>query len=348
MFDVQFANIEYLYLLILIPVLALGVLLYMRRRRKALERIGNLKTLKGLCPESSTARPIIRAALALVATALLIIAVARPRVGSKLAETTSEGNEIMILLDISNSMRATDMYPSRLESTKNAISNLIRKLSSDRVGLIIFAGSAFVQVPMTTDLKATDIFIQSVSCDMISEQGTALGAAMNLAIKSFNFDDNLSKAIILVTDGENHEPEPDPIQIAKMCQQKGVIVHTIGVGDVRGAPIPVKEGSKDFIKDRSGEIVITKLDELSLQKIAEAGGGIYVKASNSNSGFPTVYNEISKMKKGEIVQYAEFDEKFVVPALFSLILFVTACFVLKRKNRWIRKSGIFEQSDSNL
>ncbi len=348
MFDVQFANIEYLYLLILIPVLALGVLLYMRRRRKALERIGNLKTLKGLCPESSTARPIIRAALALVAMALLIIAVARPRVGSKLAETTSEGNEIMILLDISNSMRATDMYPSRLESTKNAISNLIRKLSSDRVGLIIFAGSAFVQVPMTTDLKATDIFIQSVSCDMISEQGTALGAAMNLAIKSFNFDDNLSKAIILVTDGENHEPEPDPIQIAKMCQQKGVIVHTIGVGDVRGAPIPVKEGSKDFIKDRSGEIVITKLDELSLQKIAEAGGGIYVKASNSNSGFPTVYNEISKMKKGEIVQYAEYDEKFVVPAVLSLILFVAACFVLKRKNRWIRKSGIFEQSDSNL
>ncbi|MBR4326358.1 MAG: VWA domain-containing protein [Bacteroidales bacterium] len=348
MFDVQFANIEYLYLLILIPVLALGVLLYMRRRRKALERIGNLKTLKGLCPESSTARPIIRAALALVATALLIIAVARPRVGSKLAETTSEGNEIMILLDISNSMRATDMYPSRLESTKNAISNLIRKLSSDRVGLIIFAGSAFVQVPMTTDLKATDIFIQSVSCDMISEQGTALGAAMNLAIKSFNFDDNLSKAIILVTDGENHEPEPDPIQIAKMCQQKGVIVHTIGVGDVRGAPIPVKEGSKDFIKDRSGEIVITKLDELSLQKIAEAGGGIYVKASNSNSGFPTVYNEISKMKKGEIVQYAEYDEKFVVPAVLSLIIFVAECFVLKRKNRWIRKSGIFEQSDSNL
>jgi Ca-activated chloride channel family protein len=348
MFDVQFANIEYLYLLLLLPVMALGFLLYMRRRRKALKRIGNIKTLKGLCPESSTSRPIIRVVLAAMAMALLIIAVARPRVGAKLAETTSEGNEIMILLDISNSMRATDMYPNRLESTKNAISNLVRKLSSDRVGLIIFAGSAYVQVPMTTDLKATDIFIQSVSCDMISEQGTALGAAMDLAVKSFNFNDNLSKAIILVSDGENHEPDPDPLQIAKQCKEKGVIVHTIGVGDVRGTPIPVKEGSKDFIKDRSGNIVMSKLDELSLQKIAEAGGGIYVKASNSNSGFSTVYNEIAKMQKGEIVQYAEYDEKFVVPALFALILFVTACFILKRKNRWIQRSGIFEQKETNL
>jgi Ca-activated chloride channel family protein len=201
---------------------------------------------------------------------------------------------------------------------------------------------------MTTDLKAMDIFIRSVSCDMISEQGTALGAAMNLAIKSFNFNDNLSKAIILVSDGENHEPEPDPVQIAKLCAEKGIVVHTIGVGSVKGTTIPIKDGSNDFIKDRTGEIVMTKLDEASLQRIAQAGGGIYVKASDSNSGFPTVYNEISKMQKGEIVQYAEFDEKFVVPALFSLILFVTACFVLKRKNRWIRKMGLFERKDDNL
>lgn len=348
MFDVQFANIEYLYLLLLLPVMALGFMLYMRRRRKALEKIGNIKTLKGLSPETSVSRPIIRAALAALAIALLIIAIARPRVGSKLKETTSQGNEIMIVLDISNSMHATDMYPSRLECTKNAISNLVRKLSSDRVGLIIFAGSAYVQVPMTTDLKTTDIFIQSVSCDMISEQGTALGAAMNLAIKSFNYDDNLSKAIILISDGENHEPEPDPVQIAKLCAEKGIVVHTIGVGDVRGAPIPVKEGSKDFITDRNGEIVMSKLDEASLQKIAQAGGGIYVKASNSNLGFSTIYDEISKMKKGEVVQYAEFDEKFVVPALFALILYVTACFVLKRKNRWIRKMGLFEGKNDNL
>ncbi|MBO7462813.1 MAG: VWA domain-containing protein [Bacteroidales bacterium] len=345
MFDVQFANKEYLFLLLLIPVFAVMFLLYIHRRRKALKKIGNIKTLKALSPETSTSRPIIRAALVLAAMALLIIAVARPRVGSKLAETTSEGNEIMILLDISNSMRATDMYPSRLENTKNAISNLVRKLSSDRVGLIIFAGSAYVQVPLTTDLKATNIFIKSVTCDMISEQGTAFGEAMSLAMKSFNFDNNLNKAIILVSDGENHEPEPDPILIAKQCAEKGVVVHTIGVGDVRGTTIPVKDGSSDFMKDRAGNIVMTKLDEVSLQKIAEAGGGIYVKASNSNSGLSTVYDEISKMEKGEIMQYAEFDEKFVVPALFALILYVTACFVLKRKNRWIRRMGLFEKSE---
>jgi len=342
MFDIQFANKEYLYLLILIPVIAGAFVYYLYRRKKALQSIGNLRTIKMLSPETSKSRPIIRISLALLALTLLIVAVARPRVGSKLRETTSQGNEIMILLDVSNSMRATDMYPNRLENTKNAISKLVRSLSSDKVGLILFAGSAYVQVPLTCDLKATDIFIRSVNCNMISEQGTALGDAINLAIKSFNFDNDLSKSIILVSDGENHEPEPDPIKLAKSCYDKGVVVHTIGVGSTRGVPIPISEGSKDFIKDKSGNIVVSKLDEVSLQKIAEAGGGKYVKATNGNSGFSTIYSEIDKMKKGEIMQFAEYDEKFTFPTLMALIFYVAACFVLNRKNRWIKKMGLFE------
>jgi len=342
MFDIEFANKEYLYLLIAVPLLAIAFVLYMRKRKADMRKIGNIKVMKPLMPEASTTRPILRCVLALMALSLVIVAAARPRVGSKLVETTSEGREIMVVMDISNSMRATDMYPNRLENTKNAISNMVRKLGSDKVGLILFAGSAFVQVPMTTDLKATEIFVQSVSCDMISEQGTALGDALNLAMRSFNYDNDLSKAIILVSDGENHEADPDPIEIARKCKEKGIAVHTIGMGSTRGVPIPVREGSNEYIKDRRGEIVVTKLDETTLREIAKAGDGIYVKATNGNSGFSTIYSEISKMEKGEIMQYADFEEKFVIPTVLALILYMAACLTLNRKNRWIKKTGIFE------
>ena len=342
MFDLQFANTEFLYLLILIPVLALLFALFLHRRKVAMEKIGNNKILSNLMPEYSSSKPIIRGILLGLALTFLIIAIARPRVGSKLKEASSEGTEIMICLDISNSMRATDMYPSRLENTKNAISNLLKKLKNDRIGLIIFAGTGFVQVPLTQDVKATDIFVQSVSCDMISEQGTALGAALSLAYKSFDYNNNLSKSIILITDGENHEAEPDPIKVAKECKNKGVIVHTIGAGSTRGVPIPVKEGSSDFIRDNSGNVVVSKLDELSLRDIAEAGGGINVRATDGNSGLNNVYDQISKMEKGEIATFSEYDEKFTIPAFFALIFFVAYCFTLQCKNRWIKNLGIFD------
>ncbi len=342
MFDVEFANKEYLYLLIAIPVLLLAFAIYMQRRKAAMRKIGNMKVLKPLMPESSTARPILRMALAMLALSLIIIAVARPRVGSKLVESTSEGSEIMIVMDISNSMRATDIYPSRLENTKNAISNMLKKLENDRVGLIVFAGSAFVQVPMTTDLKAIDIFVQTISCDMISEQGTAFGEALNLAMKSFNYENDLSKSIILISDGENHELTPDPFEVAAHCSRKGITIHTIGMGSPQGAPIPVRDGSNDLMTDRSGKPVVSKLDEASLQRIAKEGKGIYMRATNGNSGFNTIYNEIAKMKKGQLMQYADFEEKFVLPTVLALILYVAACLILNRKNRWIRKTGIFE------
>jgi len=307
-----------------------------------MEKIGSRKVLKPLMDEYSTSRPILRASLLLLTLTFMIIAVSRPRMGTKLKEVSAEGSEIMVCLDISNSMRATDMYPSRLENIKNAISNLVKKLSSDKVGLIIFAGTAYVQVPLTQDLKATDIFVQSVSCDMISEQGTALGAALDLALKSFNYDNDMSKAVILISDGENHEPEPDPMKAAKLCAEKGIAVHVIGTGDTRGVPIPKREGSSDFIKDRNGNVVVSKLDEASLRQIAEIGGGIYVRATNGNSGFDAVYSQISKMKKGEYATFAEYDEKFTFPAFAALVCFLAYCLTLERKNRWIKKLGIFD------
>jgi Ca-activated chloride channel family protein len=340
--DIQFANKEFLYFLFAVPVFGALFFLFLRQKRKALEKIGTRRVLMPLMEEYSLSRPIVRAVFLLLALTFLIVAAARPRMGTKLKEVSAEGSEIMICLDISNSMRAADMYPSRLENTKNAISNLVKKLSSDRVGLIIFAGTAFVQVPLTQDLKATDIFVQSVSCDMISEQGTALGAALDLALKSFNYDNDMAKAVILISDGENHEAEPDPMKLATQCAEKGVAVHVIGTGDVRGVPIPKREGSSDYIKDSYGNVVVSKLDEASLQKIAESGGGIYIRATNGNSGFNAVYDQISKMKKGEYASFAEYDEKFTVPAFLALICFLAYCLTLNRKNRWIKKLGIFE------
>ncbi len=340
--DIQFANKEVLYFLIAIPVLGVLFFWFLNRKKKAIQKIGSFKVLLPLMEDFSTSRPIVRAVLLLLTLSFLIIAVARPRMGSKLREVSSEGSEIMICLDISNSMRATDMYPSRLENTKNAISSLVKKLSNDKVGLIIFAGTAFVQVPLTQDLKATDIFVQSVSCDMISEQGTALGAALDLALKSFNYDNDMSKAIILISDGENHEEQPDPMKLASQCAEKGVVVHVIGTGDSRGVPIPKREGSTDYIKDRNGNVVISKLDEPSLQQIASLGGGIYVRATNGNSGFGAVYDKISQMKKGEFAAFAEYDEKFAFPTFFALITFLAYCLTLNRKNHWIKKLGIFE------
>ena len=342
MFDIQFAHKEFLYFLLVIPVFGVLVYLHLRQRAKALEKIGQRKVLAPLMEEYSVSRPIIRAILLALALAFMIIAVSGPRMGTKLKEVSSEGSEIMICLDISNSMRATDMYPSRLENTKNAISNLVKKLSTDKVGLIILAGTAFVQVPLTQDLKATDIFVQSVSCDMISEQGTALGAALDLAFKSFNYDNDMSKAVILISDGENHEPTPDPMKMAKQCNEKGVVVHVIGTGDTRGVPIPKREGSSDFIKDNNGNVVVSKLDEASLREIARVGGGIYVRATNGNSGFDEIYSQISNMKKGEYATFAEYDEKFTVPAFIALLFFMAYCLTLERKNRWIKKLGIFD------
>ena len=342
MFDIQFASKEYLYGLLAIPVLAVLFLLYLAKRKRDMQKIGNHKVLQPLMSEYSKARPIIRFVLLSIALAFLIIALARPRMGSRLSEVKTQGSEIMILLDVSNSMRATDMYPNRLENTKYAISSLIKKLSGDKIGLVIFAGSAFVQVPLTADIQSTDIFVQSVSCDMISEQGTALGAAINLGARSFSSESETSKAMILITDGENHEPSPDPIAAAKSALDKGIVTFTIGMGSTRGTTIPKSEGSSDMIRDNNGNIVISKLDEQSLIQIAIAGGGSYVKATNGDSGLKTIYDEIGKMKKGEILSYSEYDEKYAVPTVISLIFFLAACFTLQRKNRWINKLGIFD------
>ena len=342
MFDIQFANKEYLYGLALIPVLALLFVIFLAKRNRDMQKIGNSPVLKPLMPEYSKARPILRFVFMSFALAFLIIAAARPRMGSKLSEVKTQGSEIMILLDISNSMRATDMYPNRLESTKNAISKLVKKLSGDKIGLIIFAGTAFVQVPLTCDFQATDIFVQSVSCDMISEQGTALGEALNLGARSFSSESEASKVMILITDGENHEATPDPIQAVKDAYEKGIVTFTIGMGSTRGTTIPVSDGSSEMIRDKKGEIVVTKLDEQSLIKIAEAGGGSYIKAKNGDSGLSAIYDEIGKMKKGDIRLYSDYDEKYAVPACVALVFFLAACFTLQRKNRWINKLGIFD------
>lgn len=342
MSELSFANKDLLYLLLLIPVLIAFFIFSLHRRKKALDKIGNSQILKSLMPEASSSKPIIRFSLICLSLVFLIIAAARPRAGGKSDEKKSHGSEILILLDISNSMRATDMYPSRLENAKNAISNLIKKLSDDKVGLIIFAGEAYVQSPITSDFQATDIFVQSVSCDMISEQGTALGAAVELGMSSFGKNNDKSKAMILITDGENHETNPDPISIAKDAADKGIVIHTIGIGSNRGVPIPVSDGQSEFMRDRNGNVVMTKLDESVLMQIADATGGLFVRATNADSGLGNILKQIRQMEKTDFITYSQYNEKFVIPLSVSLVLFLIYCFMLVRKNRWISKSGVFD------
>jgi len=234
---------------------------------------------------------------------------------------------------------ATDMYTNRLENAKASINRLVNKLYNDKIGLVLFAGEAFVQVPLTTDYQATKLFVESVTTDMISTQGTAIGTAIRLATNSFSTETDKGKVIVVITDGENHEDNPE--EAAIKASEKGIIIHTIGIGSTRGVPIPISKDDSGFRTDNEGNIVITKLNEQVLGKIAEVGKGVYVKATNANSGLDQVYEQISKMEKSEISAYDEYDEKYRYPLLVALLVVILELFILERKNRWISKLDFF-------
>ena len=267
----RFAVPDYLYLLAAIPLLTAVYLLAVRSRRRRLERFGNPQTLAELMPEASPTRMRNKAVFFLTALALLAVAMARPQLGSKLREVEREGVEIMIAVDVSNSMLARDFEPNRLERTKYAVEKVLEGLEEDKVGVIVFAGDAYVQLPITSDYLTARNFVAQISPNMVSKQGTALGSAISLAASSFTSGSENSRVVILITDGENHED--DPLAAAEHAASQGVKIYTSGIGTPEGAPI---ELGGDFIRDENGDIVVSKLDEKTLQEIALATGGAYV------------------------------------------------------------------------
>ena len=338
----RFGNIEYLWALLLIPAFTVIFIWSRILRKKALHKFGNLSLLSELMPFSSKNRPILKFTILMLALAFFIAGMARPQFGSKLKTVKREGVELIIALDVSNSMMAEDIEPNRLERAKMAISRLVDRLSNDEIGLIVFAGDAYTQLPITSDYNSAKLFLNSINTQIVSKQGTAIGKAINLGIRSFTTSDRGNKAIIVITDGENHED--DAVSAAQNAAKEGIIVHTIGMGLPQGSPIPIiSYGQRDYLKDRNGNVVITKLDEPMLEQIAAAGGGIYVRANNAQVGLDNLFDEINKMQKDEIESriYSEYDDQFQYLFIAGLFLLLLEFVILERKNKYLKNIKLF-------
>ena len=337
----RFAHPEYFYIFLVLPAFAFLFIYNRIVRNRNLKSFGQMELLEQLMPSISAGRPVIKFIVWLLAIASLITALAQPQFGSKLTLTKRKGVELIIALDVSNSMKAQDIKPNRLERAKRAIAKLTDRLKNDKIGLIVFAGQAYVQLPITSDYSSAKLFLESITTDVVPVQGTAIGAAIEMGTKSFSPKFQGSRAIIVITDGENHED--DAVGAAKNAKEKGIVVHTIGMGLPQGAPIPVTEGSSDFMKDKSGSIVVTKLDEPMLTQIAEAGGGSYIRASTAEVGLNNLFNEIEKMQKTEMEtrEYTEYNDQFGVFLTLAFVLILMDFLILDRKNKWLKNFKLF-------
>ena len=339
----RFAHPGLLYLLIVILLLVVFYVVMVGKKRKAIAEFGNPELLKPLMPLLSFKRGTWKFVMLMLALAFVILGVAGPQFGSKLQQVKKKGVELMIVLDVSNSMMAQDIKPSRLEKAKMAISRMVEKLSDDKVGLVVFAGDAYVQLPITTDYSSAKLFLSGINTDIVPVQGTAIGSAIDLAARSFTPEAETSKAIIVITDGENHQD--DAIIAAKRAHEKGIVVHTIGMGLEQGAPIPQKGASGQFMKDGQGNVVISKLDENTLQEVAKAGEGVYVRASNTDVGLSQLLDEVNQMEKTLLEErvYSDYAEKYQYFLLVGLFFIWVEFMILGRKNKYFMKINIFRR-----
>ena len=326
----MFAQYEYLYLLFLVPVFILGygVLRYLRARR--VKALGDPALVEALMPSWSRSKGWVKAVLFSLAFTFFVIGLARPRTGAKLAERNTKGAEIIVALDVSNSMLAQDYSPNRLERAKLSIARLTERLQEDRIGLVIFAGTSFVQLPVTTDYVSAKMFLGSIDTGSIPVQGTAIGDAIRLSIKSFSAQSEKSRVIVVISDGENHED--DAVGAAKQAAELGIKVYTIGVGSAEGQPIPI---DGELLKDKDGNIVVTRLNEQMLRDIARAGGGAYIHAGGEEFGLNPIIQDIRRMEDEEFgsVVFEEYDEQYMYFFGIALLLFVIEMMIGERKNR---------------
>ncbi len=327
---IQFAAYPYLYLLLLVPLLPLlfGLRRYLRRRD--VDKLGERALVVQMMPSVSGVKPWVRVVLFTLGFLFFVIGLARPQAGARLKQQESKGVEIMIALDVSNSMLAEDYSPNRLERAKLAIARLTDRLHGDRIGLVVFAGTSFVQLPITTDYVSAKMFLSSISTSSVPIQGTAIGDAIRLSVKSFSPQSEKSRAIVVITDGENHEDNPE--EAARTAAQEGVRVFTIGIGSPEGKPIPYEGG---MLKDKDGNIVVTRLDEKTLRDVAQAGGGVYVRAGNSEFGLQPIVDRIQSMDKEKFnsMVFSEYDELFMYFFAAALLLFTLSMLPGGRRNK---------------
>ena len=339
----RFANIEMLWLLLTIPVFVIGYILYTRRKRRQLAEFGDPELVSELMPDASKARPVVKFSLLMVALTLLIMAAARPQYGQKEKTVKRQGIEVMIALDISNSMMAEDVAPNRLDRAKQMLSKMIDHMVDDKVGLVVFAGEAYTQLPITCDYVSAKMFLNTITPALIPTQGTAIGAALETSIRSFGSQESdAGRAIILITDGENHED--DAIAAAKHARELGIRVFVVGIGKPEGSPIPIA-GTNNYIKDRSGQVVVSRLNEDMCQQIAQAGNGIYVRCDNTNTAMRALQQELDRIATAELETkvYADYNEQYQSFVLIALLLLVIDFFILERKNHRLAKMDIFNE-----
>jgi len=325
-----FADYKYLYLLLLIPLFLVGYALLRWLRSRRVKAFGDPALVNALMPSRSRSKGWVRMVLFCLGFLFFVLGLARPQTGAKLSERKTKGAEIIVALDVSNSMLAQDYSPNRLERAKLAISRLTDMLQEDRIGLVIFAGTSFVQLPVTTDYVSAKMFLNSIDTGSIPIQGTAIGDAIRLSIKSFSAQSEKSRVIIVISDGENHED--DPVAAARQAAEIGIKVYTIGVGSAEGQPIPM-DGA--LLRDQKGEIVVTKLDEKTLRDIAKAGNGAYIHAGNEEFGLNPIVQDIRRMEDEEFgsIVFEEYDEQYMYFFGIALLLFVIEMLIGERKPR---------------
>ena len=334
----RYEHIEYLNFLFGIPILILAIIMYNKWKQKALALFGEKKLVTELMHSFSSGRSRIKNIFTILIFIFLVLGISNPQIGTKMEEVKREGVDLIIAIDLSNSMMAEDIKPNRIERAKQAISKLIDNLEGDRIGLIVFAGEAYVQLPITTDYSAAKLFLSTVNTNIITTQGTEIAKAINLSIESFDMGNAQDKAIIIITDGESHDE--NAIENAKQANELGIVVHTLGMGLSKGGPIPIYNNYGDktgYRKDREGNTIVSKLNEDLLIQIANAGEGTYVRANNSKAGLSTLFTEINKMEKKEIgtMIFTEYKDRFQLFISLALLFLILDLILLPRKNKWL-------------
>lgn len=335
----RFAYPDHLYALIGVGICIIVFIVYRYIEKRRLAQVADKELLPIIIPDYSPFRKIIKFTLLVFAAIFFIIAWAQPQYGVKQQNVKKKGVEIAIALDVSNSMRAEDIKPNRIDKAKLSIQRIINKLEQNKISIITFAGEAYIQLPMTTDVGASKLFLQTINTNMIDKQGTAIGAAIAKCMRSFSGNDKVAKTIIVISDGENHED--DAIELAKQAREKGIIIHTVGMGTTNGVPIPMKNqyGQTTFLMDRNGSPVTTKLNEQMLQEIAKTGGGVY-----SREDFSPILKALNDMEKSEFEaqEFSVYNERFQIFLILGLCcLFLELC-ILDRKNHWLKNIDILK------
>lgn len=344
---IKFAHPEYFMFLFLLPVLAAGLWAAWWLKRRSIRRYGETRSVFALVARRSRVKFWLRGSLLLLAAASMILAFANPLVGTKFEEVTRSGIDLIVAVDVSASMRAEDIQPSRISAARKEVQNLINNLKGDRIGIIVFSGDAYTQLPLTSDYSAALMLTDVIDAGMAPTPGTAIGSAIDLARESFKKEEGKYKAMVIITDGENHED--DPVASAKEAADEGIVIHTIGMGSLEGAPIPEQaRGDRvQYKKDPDGSLILSRLDAETLKKVAAATGGTFTQARSGRDNLATVFDEIERMEKKEFgtKQFTDYEDRFQYPVLLALLLLISELFLSETRNRFLSRFSIFAAHD---